>query len=276
MRTRWLVVVALKDTLPSFSVTAPEEEKAAASELIADALRKKIPVVPVLPEDTSVPPADDFSDELKPLAYRNACFLNPRRYDIAELLCRFKSQLPVTPLPFWRRGPTLAIVWLLVIIGLRRLFADSLSTTSWLVYLRYALEFGLAFGCATALRTMKVTTFRPTYGAGIRTVGVTAACLFVLGFVGPGTVLLCGGLMSAEPHLIPITAFVLASDLLIAVSVSGIWLMRQWGVLLLAVCCITHQIGITLLLSQFTFNAWFFTMTMLLLVFSVRYVHDMT
>jgi len=59
---------------------------------IAAALQRKIPVVPILLDNTPMPRADTLPDELKPLARRNAVPLSHLRFssDVARLVERLK------------------------------------------------------------------------------------------------------------------------------------------------------------------------------------------
>ena len=68
----------------------------------ASALRRDIPVVPVLVQGATMPSADDLPDDLKALAYRNAVELTHARWDSdVELLIRaLRAHVKIsTPLP---------------------------------------------------------------------------------------------------------------------------------------------------------------------------------
>ena len=54
---------------------------------IANALRQKIPIIPVLVQDAVMPLAEDLPHEIRPLSRRNAVAVTERRWtaDIAKL-----------------------------------------------------------------------------------------------------------------------------------------------------------------------------------------------
>src|SRR4051812_30898237 len=94
---------------------------------VAAALKRNIPVTPVLVQGASMPSADELPQDLQDLTYRNSFELGHNRWesDVNEMIRRLG--LKKSRVPYWRAGSAVASLLLAIaVFGFRLL--DSLQT----------------------------------------------------------------------------------------------------------------------------------------------------